>query len=132
MFKIRMAYYFPVLNIYGDFKFKTGAKARCFFNLIKNKYLDEEGLLLHEMNHSKQFFRFSRKSWLYHFSKKWRLKSELECYALQTVYNVKNGVWSIGECLTSYSEYLVDWYDLDIKYTEAMELLKKEVKKYGS
>jgi len=130
--RIRLAYYFPVLNIYYDFKAVHAGICRIVYNKIKKSFWDDKGLLLHEMNHSKQFFRFSRKSWLYHFSKKWKLRSELECYALQILYYKKTkSDYNESYYISCFSEFIRLRYGLDETKDYRLMLLE-EVHKYGS
>ena len=130
--KIKLLWKFiPVFIFYNDYKFDMGGKNRIIYVKIKNKYKDDGGLLCHELTHSKQFYRLSLKSWLYHFSAKWRLKSELECYAKQIHYYYRHGNLDTEYFLYRFSHLICFNYRIyDKTVAEIKMLLIKEIEKY--
>ena len=57
-----------------------------FFCVLRPKYRDrnDEGIVLHELRHCRQFYsRFPLHGVLYRFSAEYRLKAEMEAYAVQ-------------------------------------------------
>lgn len=80
---------FPAIVIYNDKLVPNGfgGYTRLFAIFLKNKYKTDEGLLQHELTHVKQFYRIPLlHSYLYMFSKKYRLKCEIEAYKVQLSY----------------------------------------------
>ena len=84
---------------------------------IRPKYRNDHGLLAHEQVHVQQWLRtFGLHSFLYLFSKRYRLKSEVEAYLEQLKY-------SPGD-INLFAKYISKDYNLDITSAQALELLK--------
>jgi len=75
-----------------------------------------EGLREHELVHVKQFYRTCGfNGILYLFSKKWRMKYEIEAYREQLKY--------VPESLDTFATYLVVRYRLNVTFDEMRTLL---------
>ena len=84
---------------------------------IKPEYKNDFGLLHHEMTHVKQFYKNPLHSFLYKFSKKYRLKSEVEAYKEQlNYYDVDRS--------QLFAQFISEKYNLDITVEQAQQLLK--------
>ena len=97
-----------------------GTSKFCFIK-IRPRYKDDIGLLNHELTHVKQFYRLSIvHQYLNHFSKKYRLKIELEAYKNQLLsYPVED-----RERKTLYfAKFLSERYGLDKTVDECYKLL---------
>jgi len=85
-----------------------------FVILINKKYENDIGLLQHELTHIKQIYRtFGLHLFLYLFSKKYRLKAEVEAYRAQLKYSPNS--------LDKFAMYLSTKYNLNIDFKEAKE-----------
>lgn len=85
--------------------------------LIRPQYRYDEGLLAHEKVHRRQWLRtLGLHSFLYLFSKRYRLRSEIEAYKVQLEYS--------PEKITVFAWYLVGDYGLDITMQDALSLLE--------
>jgi len=72
----------PVFIFYGS-KVK-GGKTKGMVIRINEKYINDRGLLEHELTHVKQFYKLPFiNDFLYTLLKSWRYKCELEAYAEQ-------------------------------------------------
>lgn len=88
---------------------------------IKPKYLNDKGLLEHELTHIKQFYKaFPFHGLFYKFIRAYRLKSELEAYKKQIEYLTKK------EDIDIFANRLSLLYDLNITKEEALKLLKED------
>ena len=92
--------------------------------MIRTKYKDDQGILMHELTHAKQHIRFfGMFLFFYVRSRKVRLRSEVEAYREQLKYfpALKDPEWY----RKLYAEFLLsDRYDLKITYEEALAMLK--------
>jgi hypothetical protein len=94
------------------------------FVFIRPECRNDKGLLAHELVHVEQFYRYwGLNGLLYFFSKKWRLRFELEAYKKQVDVNHTtyfSRVWMAR----SFARILVDKYgfDEDIHTLELMLL----------
>ena len=99
---------FPAIVIYNDklVPKEFGGYTRLFAIFLRNKYKTDEGLLQHELTHVKQFYRIPfLHSYLYKFSKKYRLKCEIEAYKVQLSYYLdkeKNIKWMSNAIAAKY------------------------------
>ena len=87
--KIKFVYkILPVIVVYTDnLDPKWGGYCYGPFIKIRNKYIDDKGLLEHELTHSKQVYRtMFLHGLMYKFSEKYRVKSEVEAYKVQASY----------------------------------------------
>lgn len=84
---------------------------------IRPKYRNDRGLLAHEQTHVQQWLRTGGlHSFLYLFSKKYKLAAEVEAYKEQLKYSPTD----IG----LFAEYISRDYNLDITPEQALDLLK--------
>lgn len=84
--------------------------------LIRPEYRGDTGLLEHEKTHVWQFWRtFGLHSFLYLFSKSYRLKAEVEAYRVQLTYASAQALRFAG--------FLSANYGLDISQEDALKLL---------
>jgi len=85
--------------------------------LIRPRWKGNKGLLEHEKTHVRQWWRSCGIGYwlLYHLSKTWRLKYEVEGYQVQLIYSPQN--------LELFGEYLATKYGLDLTQEEAVELI---------
>lgn len=96
---------------YGPFVFIRPSKT--FPSIPKER---AEGLREHELIHVKQFYRTCGiNGILYVFSKKWRLKYEIEAYREQLKY--------VPESLETFVSYLIVRYRLNVTDDEIRTLL---------
>ena len=84
---------------------------------IRPEYRADAGLLAHELEHVRQWYRNPAFGIFYKFSKKFRLKVELEAYRKQLEH-------SPGD-LDTFAQFLVEKYNLDISFSQARWLLEK-------
>lgn len=83
---------------------------------IRPEYKDDIGLLEHEKVHVKQWYRtFGVHSFLYLFSKNYKLKSEVEAYKKQLEYSPKS--------VDLFAKYLSEDYGLNISIDKVKTLL---------
>lgn len=83
---------------------------------IRPKYRNDRGLLAHERTHVQQWLRtVGLHSFLYLFSKQYRLKSEVEAYQAQLAYSPND--------IDLFAEYISRDYNLDISKEAARQLL---------
>ncbi len=86
--KIKTVYGFIPVPVFiaKDLGWAAG-RAYGVFVRIKEKYKDDEGLLQHELQHIRQFYRtLMLHPLLYKFSARYRYNAELECYRVQLRY----------------------------------------------
>lgn len=94
---------------------KAAGCARGPFIFIRPKYKDDIGLLEHEKVHVRQWYRtFGLHSFLYLFSEKYRLKSEVEAYRKQLEYS---------DDIDLFAKYISEDYNINISIDEAKKLL---------
>lgn len=89
------------------------------FIFIRPEYRDDIGLLEHEKTHVKQWYRtLGLHSFLYLFSKNYRLKSEVEAYRQQSKFTED------PHKFIKFAELLSMNYNLPITQPDAYYLLK--------
>lgn len=98
--------------------------SRAFFIKIKKGCEEDKGLLAHEIEHCKQFYRtFGIGDLLYTYSKKWKLKYELDAYKVQLRYAPEN---KRDNKAWLYAGFVDTRYGLDVnRYEIKAELLKE-------
>jgi len=103
-----------------------GGQAKFCFIKIRPRYKDDIGLLNHELIHVKQFYRLPiLNEYLNQFSKKYRLKIELEAYKVQLLsYPVEDRERKI----LYFAKFMSERYDLDKTVDECYKLLKERAK----
>lgn len=85
---------------------------------IRPKHKESEGLLQHELVHTRQFWRtFGLHGILYLVSKKYRLNAEVEAYCESMKHNQPSSVYW-------FADMLVKHYRLNITKEEAVRRLK--------
>lgn len=90
--------------------------ARGPFIFIRPEYKSDIGLLEHERVHAKQWYRtVGLHSFLYLFSKQYRLKSEVEAYREQLKYSPREA--------DLYALFISTEYNINIDKDEAKKLL---------
>lgn len=88
--------------------------------LIRPDYKDDKGLLAHEQVHVRQFWDNPvLHGFLYKFSKPYRLKCELEAYAVQCRES--------DLTTDKAAEFIASNYNLDIDQAEAKKLMLEEL-----
>jgi hypothetical protein len=91
------------------------------FIFIRPEYKDDKGLLEHELVHRKQWLRtLGLHAFFYLLSKKYRFKSEVEAYKEQ-LKHYKTDKRRL------FATLLVEKYDLDITFDEALIALSADV-----
>lgn len=91
------------------------------FIFFKSYAWDDKGLIEHEKTHVKQFYRSPLKSLKYKFNKDIRYAMELEAYAVQVI--------SEGISVSTASNFIYKYYDLEVPYKIILKDLKAEVKR---
>lgn len=104
--KLMFVYKFlPALLFYTDnIKEKFGGMTYGPVVKIRNKYKDDRGLLEHELNHVKQWYRTlgTHGIW-YRLSEKYRLKCEIESYKIQaSYYDYDSTGWMADTIISKY------------------------------
>jgi hypothetical protein len=106
----------PHILFYTDWiKENKGGSTNAFVIRIRPKYKHDAGIYEHELTHVKQWWRTAGlHSLFYIFSKKYRLKSEVEAYRKQLEYT--------PEGLSQYADWLSDpkMYALTLSKNEAV------------
>ena len=106
-----------LLTFYTN-KIKHHGETRGPIILIKPQCRDDTGLHIHELTHVKQWFRtLGIHSFLYLFSKSYRLKAEVEAYREQLKHY-------LDDRSALFAHYLANDYGFEISQEEAMRLLK--------
>jgi beta-lactamase regulating signal transducer with metallopeptidase domain len=108
----------PALIFYTDkLPNNIGGRANAFVIRIKEKYINDKGILAHELCHVKQwYFTLMFHPLLYLISKKYRLWSEVQAYKKQLKYN--------PEKIQKYAYFIATGYKLNITVSEALKLLE--------
>jgi len=76
---------------------------------IRPKYKDDKGLLEHEKEHVRQFWKYlGINGLLYFFSQKWRYKFELDAYKVQLKYSTNKDASA-----KLFAGYIINNYKLD-------------------
>lgn len=116
--------YLPVLVHYTEkfIKPQHGGISLACFVFIRPKYKNDNGLLQHELTHSKQFYRNPLHLFLYKFSDKYKLKAEVEGYKVQLDYypNLNR-----NDLIDLFAGFIADRYGLKISKEEAKKLLEE-------
>lgn len=102
----------PLLNLFGI--------GECKINIL-SKYIDDKGILNHELKHAEQYKDNMFHILKYKFSKDYRLESELEAYKEQVK---EYGYTDISEC-TWIIKALVSKYDLGLDETTITNRVQK-------
>jgi hypothetical protein len=82
---------------------------------IAKDYENDIGLLEHEMQHVKQFYKFPFHGLFYKYGRGYRLRCEVEAYKVQ----LKHTPLSVNH----FAKFLSERYDLGISVEEAKKLL---------
>lgn len=85
---------------------------------IRPEYKHDTGLLQHELVHVRQWYRNPAFGLFYRFSKKFRLKAEIEAYQEQLKYYQDDHSYL-------FAEFIANKYDLDITPEQAKSLLNQ-------
>ena len=86
-----------------------------FVILIRPQYREDVGLHEHEKTHVRQFLHDPLYAFRYTFSKKWRLKYEVEAYVRQLEFVSDRQYYR-----HRFAEFLRDKYNLDITQPDAL------------
>jgi len=87
---------------------------------------NDKGLIEHELTHSKQFFRtFGLHAILYWISKRYRLRAEVEAYAVQLKY-YDESPQERDDRIILFGEFIAKDYNLDIYGPVAAALISVE------
>jgi len=116
----------PVFVFYTDkfIKPQHGGISIAMFCFIRPKYKDDEGLLQHELTHSKQFYRFPLHLFFYRLFDWYKLKCEVEGYKVQLSYYPH---LDRNELIDLFAGFIAERYELNISKEKAKELLCLEV-----
>ncbi len=116
--KIKWIYKFiPVLIIFSDKLLPESASAYSYVVVvvIRPRERDNELILAHELIHCRQFFRtLGLHAPLYYFSKKYRLKAELEAYRVQVAAK-------------GYSDTIIAWVVRMLRENYDLSMSGKEI-----
>jgi hypothetical protein len=97
-----------------------------FIIFVRPSYKDNIPLIEHEKVHVRQFWRtFGTHGLWYQFNKKYRLRSEVEGYAVQVKKREELGMSPRFE---DYAGFISTHYNLDITTEQALEMLVKQHK----
>lgn len=111
----------PAFIFYTDFLMKDWAAGMATgpFIRIRPTHKQDRALLVHELTHAKQFYRYLGIGYavLYTFSKRFRLKMEVEAYREHLRHTDHPDAKS--RAATALSKH----YDLSVTYEEALDLL---------
>jgi len=100
----------PIPVFYVDDLDWAAGRSYGFFIRIKKDYKDDRGLLEHELQHCRQFYRtLMLHPLLYKFSKTYRYNSELECYRVQLSFSQNK-----NRSAKHFVKYITTWYKLDV------------------
>jgi len=95
-----------------------------FIIFVRPAYKDDIPLIEHEKVHVRQFWRtFCTHGIWYQFSKSYRLRSEVEGYAVQV--KTREMLGKLPE-FERYASFIATHYNLDVTVEEATELLVKQ------
>jgi len=112
VYGILPAFIFYVKTL-GDF---AAGRSNGFIIRVVEKYKDDEGLLEHELQHCRQFYRtLGIHGLLYKFSKKYRYEAEVEAYRIQLKYCQDKKA-----SIRKFAEFLSTKYNLDVTKTKAL------------
>jgi hypothetical protein len=119
---IKFIYYvIPVPIFFTNFGVpkNSGGCFRGGLIFIRPKYKNDKGLLFHEIEHAKQFWKYGLIffSLSYLLSKKFRLNREVEAYKVQLKHD--------PHAANAFARFIATKYNLDISQNEALELLIK-------
>lgn len=125
MIKLKFVYgLLPSLVHYTD-SVRDGFGGMAFgpYVKIRPKYINDRGLLEHELVHVKQWYRTlgTHGIW-YWFSKSYKMKSELEAYATQAKYYTSDSInWMTDVIMSKYG---LDNYTREYVIAELTRQLK--------
>lgn len=115
----------PVIVHYVSDKSKSPKRAGvCFgpYIRIKESYIEDIGLLQHELEHSRQTVRTVGLNFILYRFKKWRYKFELQAYKLQLTYVDES---QRNRYAWLFADFIANTYNLNVdQYTPYKELLK--------
>ena len=112
----------PTLVFYGSKV--DGGKTRGIFIRINKKYLNDRGLLEHELTHVKQFYKLPIiHSLLYLLIKNYRYECELEAYVEQLRWY---SLETHENKILRFSNMLLQKYHLDVLYERIEKDLRKK------
>ncbi len=95
--------------------------ARGPFIFIRPEYKDDAGLLAHEKYHVRQWRRNPLHGLFYWFSKRYRLKSEVNAYRIQSRHYA-------DDRLPLFAKYIAANYGLSVNERTALLYLKRGMK----
>jgi hypothetical protein len=119
--KIKFIYgIIPVPVFYVDSLGKAAGRSNGFIIRVVKEYKSDKGLLEHELQHCRQFYRtLAIHAFLYKFSKKYRYKAEIEAYKIQLKYCENKDASA-----KKFANFLATNYSLDVSEAEALSDLK--------
>ena len=125
---IRNVYkYLPVFIFFTNKFVHSDTVGKCWGIIctIRPQYKSDEALIQHELTHCKQWYRtFGIHGIWYHISDKYKLKCEVEAYQVQLDwYKNEDDEELHQQRLRIYARMIVDCYDLNITFLDAMSLL---------
>ena len=110
------------LKYTDDMKDWQGGYAKAWFIRIRPKYKDDKGIHAHELKHVEYWWKYGVIGrLLYKFSKRWRLKEEVECYKEQLKYAPATG--NPEYYRNMYAGFIADDYELDISKGDVLKIL---------
>ena len=119
----------PALVFYTDLFVGTGNAGKSFgpIVVIRPAYKDDRGLLEHELQHSRRFWKTLGLSAIeYVLSRTAKLEQEVECYKVQIAVTVADRNLNLAqqENLTKlFAGFIANNYGLSISVTDALKLL---------
>ncbi len=119
--------FLPAFVFYGSKV--EGGKTKGIFIRINGKYLDDRGLLEHELIHVKQFYKLPFiNEFLYTLFKSYRYKCELEAYAEQLNWYP---VETFEDKILRFSNMLLQKYRLDFTYERIEKDLREQYENHS-
>jgi len=106
----------PVPIFYVDDLGWAGGRSYGPYIRILKRLKDDRGLLEHELQHCRQFYRTFGliHKVLYKFSRRYRYFAEIECYKIQLSHNVNKDA-----AIKRFVEYITTRYNLDVSASKA-------------
>lgn len=116
--------YFLIIPISTFIPKRFAAVVFAFIIFVRPAYKNNQALIEHEKVHVRQFWRtFCTHPIWYNFNKAYRLRSEVEGYAVQIKVRETLGKSPDFE---RYAKYISKHYNLDVSAEEAEALLREE------
>lgn len=116
--KLKFSGILPYFIRYKEIEKPTVGKAWLIFITISPSHKNDKGLLAHEIEHVKQFYRLPLiHGLLYRFNKKYRLYAEVGAYKVQLKYSNTPDL---------FAKFISERYDLNISKKEVLILLLEE------